>query len=89
MTDKRQEQPKEQGCQRCAVLEDLLNTATSERDKARDESRKADDETLELKVRNISRLGRELTDSYRAIKAFERRAEEAEAALAKAQGSRP
>jgi len=33
-------------CVRCAVLEDLLETATSERDKARDEASKADREAL-------------------------------------------
>lgn len=33
-------------CARCAVLEDLLETATSERDKARDEATKADREAL-------------------------------------------
>ena len=36
-------------CQRCVVLEDLLETATSERDKARDEATKADRETLSIK----------------------------------------
>jgi hypothetical protein len=36
-------------CARCAVLEDLLETATSERDKARDEAGKADREALSLK----------------------------------------
>jgi hypothetical protein len=68
-------------CERCAVLEDLLETATSERDKARDESRKADDETLELKRTNIGIVARDMTDAYRVIKQFERRAEEAEAKL--------
>lgn len=71
-------------CERCAVLEDLLETATSERDKARDESRKADEETLALKVRDVIRLARDMTGSYAVIKEFQRRAEEAEAALAKA-----
>jgi hypothetical protein len=64
----------------------LLETATSERDKARDESRKADDETLELKRTNISIVARDMTDSYRVIKTFERRAKKAEAELAKARG---
>lgn len=69
------------GCQRCAVLEDLLETATSERDKARDEAAKADDEAVALKVRDIVRLTESLTGSYRAIKAFEARALAAEAKL--------
>ncbi len=69
-------------CERCAVLEDLLETATSERDKARDESRKADEETLELKRRNIGIVALDMTDAYRVIKEFERRAKEAEARLA-------
>jgi hypothetical protein len=67
-----------------ALLRDLLDTATRERDKARDESRKADEEALAHKVRNISRLGRDMMDSYGAIKQFQRRAEAAEAALAAA-----
>ena len=69
-------------CERCAVLEDLLETATSERDKARDEAAKADDEALALKVRDIVRLTESLLCSYEAIKAFERRALNAEAKLA-------
>lgn len=73
-------------CERCAILEDLLETATSERDKARDESRKADEETLALKVRDVGRLARDMTGSYAVIKDFQRRAEDAEAALAKARG---
>lgn len=36
-------------CNRCVVLEDLLETATSERDKARDEAAKADREALSMK----------------------------------------
>jgi hypothetical protein len=63
---------------RAIVLEDLLETATSERDKARDESRKADEETLALKVRDISRVAADMTGSYATIKAFQRRAEAAE-----------
>lgn len=70
-------------CQRCAVLEDLLETATSERDKARDESRKADEEALALKVRDVGRVASVMTGSYAAIKAFQRRAETAESELAK------
>lgn len=69
-------------CERCAMLEDLLETATSERDKARDESAKADDEVLALKVRDIVRLTESLVGSYAAIKAFEKRALKAEAKLA-------
>lgn len=68
-------------CERCAMLEDLLETATSERDKARDESAKADDEVLALKVRDIVRLTESLVGSYAAIKAFEKRALRAEAKL--------
>jgi hypothetical protein len=70
-------------CERCAVLEDLLETATSERDMARDESRKADEETLALKVRDVSKLANDMTGSYAAIKAFQHRAKVAEAALAR------
>lgn len=40
-------------CLRCSVLEDLLETATSERDKARDEASKADRETMSLKHREM------------------------------------
>ncbi len=75
-------------CERCTVLEDLLETATSERDKARDESRKADEETLELKRLNIGIVARDMTDAYRVIKQFERRAKDAEAALAATEQSK-
>jgi len=37
-------------CTRCEVLEDLLDTATSDRDKARDEAGKADREAMALKL---------------------------------------
>jgi hypothetical protein len=67
---------------RAIVLEDLLETATSERDKARDESRKADEETLALKVRDISRVAQEMTGAYATIKAFQRRTEAAELEMA-------
>lgn len=60
-------------CERCAVLEDLLETATSERDKARDEATKADREALfhkdQLSAQRCESLGaeRELIAHFRAV----------------------
>lgn len=71
-----------EGCQRCAVIEDLLETATSERDKARDEAAKADDETRELKVEMLHMRATGAAADYALVKEFQKRAEAAEAELA-------
>lgn len=71
-------------CLRCAVLEDLLETATSERDKARDEAAKADDEARAHKVEMLRLRATGSSKDYALIKEFQRRAEKAEAALARA-----
>jgi len=68
-------------CDRCVVLEDLLETATSERDKARDEAAKADDEALEHKAENLRLRALGTKADYALVKQFQRRAEAAEAAL--------
>jgi deoxycytidylate deaminase len=70
-------------CQRCAVLEDLLETATSARDKARDEAAKADDEAIAHKVEMLRLRASGSREDYALVKHFQKRAETAEAELAK------
>lgn len=69
-------------CARCVVLEDLLETATSERDKARDEAAKADDEAIEHKAENLRLRAFGSKADYALVRKFQHRAETAEAALA-------
>ncbi|MET3710360.1 hypothetical protein ABIC65_001040 [Sphingomonas trueperi] len=65
-----------------ATLEDLLETAVSERDKTRDESTKADDETRALKLEMLRMRALGASADYALVMEFKRRAERAEAALA-------
>lgn len=69
------------GCARCAVLEDLLETATSERDKARDESAKADHEAVAHRVENLKLRASGSRADYALVKHFQRRAEAAESSV--------
>ena len=68
-------------CQRCEVLEDLLETARIQVEHARRESEKADDEARAHKVENLRLRAAGSREDYALIKQFQRRAEIAEAAL--------
>jgi len=57
-------------CPRCEVLEDLLETATSERDKARDEAAKADREALSNKLTELDIRSDEGRKSYELVRYF-------------------
>lgn len=57
-------------CIRCEVLEDLLETATSERDKARDEATKADREALSNKFTEFSIRADESRKSHELLHYF-------------------
>lgn len=69
-------------CPRCAVLEDLLETARIQVEHARREAEKADDEALHWKTDAVRIRAEAYTNDYAVIKAFEARAKIAEAALA-------
>lgn len=65
-------------CPRCAVLEDLLETANISIERARRESEKANDEAVEHKVENLRLRAEGTRADYAVIKHFQRRTEEAE-----------
>lgn len=64
-----------------AILKDLLDTATSNMNKARDESTKADRETLHLKTNLHAMRAEDSRAAYAVIKEWQGRAEVAEAHL--------
>lgn len=68
-------------CPRCAVLEDLLETARIQVEHARQESEKADDEAVAHKLENLRLRASGTRQDYALVKQFQRRAELAEAAL--------
>jgi hypothetical protein len=68
-------------CPRCAVMEDLLETARIQVEHARRESEKADDEAVFHKVETLRLRARGSREDYALIKLFQRRAKVAEAAL--------
>jgi hypothetical protein len=74
-------------CARCAVLEDLLETARIQVEHARQEAEKADDEALALKAENLRLRAEGSRQDYALIKQFQHRAEVAEAALKVAQSN--
>jgi NMD protein affecting ribosome stability and mRNA decay len=74
-------------CPRCAVLEDLLETARIQVEHARREAEKADDEAVAHKAESLRLRASGSRADYALIKEFQRRAEKAEAALAKATGA--
>jgi len=69
-------------CERCAVLEDLLETARIQVEHARREAEKADDEARELKTENLRQRIRTGTTDYELVMDYKARAEKAEAILA-------
>ena len=76
-------------CPRCAVLEDLLETARIQVEHARREAEKADDEAAAYKVVALRNRAIGSSADYALIKQFERRAEKAEAELAARQQDTP
>lgn len=68
-------------CPRCAVLEDLLETAYRKVDQARAESDKADDEAREMKVAMLDMRARHSGGDAKLVREFKARADAAEAAL--------
>ncbi len=75
-------------CPRCAVLEDLLETARIQVENARREAEKADDEAIHYKVEALRLRTRSSRDDYALIKHFQNRAETAEALHAARTGGR-
>lgn len=73
-------------CPRCATMEDLLETARIQVEHARREAEKADDEALWHKRESLRLRSGGAQADYALIKEFERRAQKAESALAKAHG---
>lgn len=71
-------------CERCVVLEDLLETARIQVEHARREAEKADDEAVELKAEMLRLRATGSFQDYALIKAFEARAKAAEAKLSEA-----
>jgi len=69
-------------CERCATMEDLLETARIQVESARREAEKADDEALQLKAEHVKVRAEAYHNDYAVIKAFQKRAETAEASLA-------
>ena len=69
-------------CSRCAVLEDLLETARIQVEDARQEAEKADDEALHHKAENLRLRAAGSREDYALIKQFEARKQRAEAELA-------
>ena len=61
-------------CNRCKVLEDLLETARVQVEHARIEAEKADDEAMELKKQMLHERMVGSRKDYALIKQFERRA---------------